>query len=432
MSDRDSDAIDEELTAYLDGELSAEDSAALEGRLVGQESLRMRLAELRRAYDLLDELPEVSHSKSFTQTTIEMVVADVKRSGVTAVTPTESLAGKFPIGKWLERWFSMPYAWGLLALAVAFGVGLGVTASRLEGRRELGRLDLASNMPGLYDAGEIAVIEELARDRELIEYLQQHFRDVLIPMVPRSYDERRSWVRSLNSIQMAKLDGARELVGKYPPEVRERLEAVQEQIDLQSNAEDLNLAARMVGVVLDTMPTSKRRVLEELKTAPRIRFIQEQLSFRAAIFYAADLQGTDAEVLDEWSKTMLLPSIMANMPFLRRETDVKSALMTLNSARPVEEGFRLDNQDALISDLAGRLSSFPRRLLESIDQSDQLLVISTWMIPEGVNSTSRLLEIYERQRRETQDEIDLLDPKEIRRVLRERSRRPGNTNRSNR
>jgi hypothetical protein len=231
---------------------------------------------------------------------------------------------------------------------------------------------------------------------------------------------------------MAKLDGAREMVGKYPPEVRERLEAVQEQIDLQSNAEDLNLAARMVGVVLDTMPTSKRRLLEELKTAARIRFIQEQLSFRAATFYAADLQGADAEVLDEWSKTMLLPSIMANMPFLRRETDVKSALMTLNSARPVEEGFRLDNQDALISDLAGRLSSFPKRLLESIDQSDQLLVISTWMIPEGVNSTSRLLEIYERQRRETQDEIDLLDPKEIRRVLRERSRRPGNSNRPNR
>ena len=432
MSDRDTDAIDEELTAYLDGELSAEDSAALEGRLVGQESLRMRLAELRKAYDLLDELPEVSHSKSFTRTTIEMVVADVKRSGVTAVTSSESLGGPSSTWKRLGRWLSMPYAWGLLALALAIGVGLGVTASRLQGRRELGRLDLASNMPGLYDAGEMAVIEELARDRELLEYLQQHFRDVLIPMVPRSYDERRSWVRSLNSIQMAKLDGARELVGKYPPEVRERLEAVQEQIDLQSNAEDLNLAARMVGVVLDTMPTSKRRLLEELKAAPRIRFIQEQLSFRAAILYAADLQGTDAEVLDEWSKTMLLPSIMSNMPFLRRETDVKSALMTLNSARPVEEGFRLDNQDALISDLAGRLSSFPRRLLESIDQSDQLLVISTWMIPEGVNSTSRLLEIYERQRRETQDEIDLLDPKEIRRVLRERSRRPGNSNRSNR
>jgi hypothetical protein len=33
-------------------------------------------------------------------------------------------------------------------------------------------LDVASNMPGLYDAGEMAVIEELAKDRELMEYLQ--------------------------------------------------------------------------------------------------------------------------------------------------------------------------------------------------------------------------------------------------------------------
>ena len=146
MSDRDTDAIDEELTAYLDGELSAEDSAALEGRLVGQESLRKRLAELRKAYDLLDELPEVSHSKSFTQTTIEMVVADVKRSGITAVTSSESLGSKFPIWKRLERWFTMPYAWVPLALALSIGVGLGATASRLQGRRELGRLDLASNI----------------------------------------------------------------------------------------------------------------------------------------------------------------------------------------------------------------------------------------------------------------------------------------------
>jgi hypothetical protein len=432
MSQRDTDAIDEELTAYLDGELSAQESAALESRLVGQESLRMRLAELRKAYDLLDELPQSPHSQSFTHTTIEMVVADVKRSGVRATTSAESLGGRVPILARLERWFSMPYALVPLTLAIAIGGVLGGSASRLQGRRELGVLDLASNMPGLYDAGELSVVEELAKDRELIEYLQQHYRDVLIPTVPRSFDGRRSWVRSLNSIQMAKLDGARELVGKYPPAVRQRLEAVQEQIDLQANAEDLNLAARILGVVLDTMPTSKRRLLEELKTASRIRFIQEQLSFRAATFYAADLQGPDAEALDDWSKTILLPSIMDNLPFLRRETDVKSALMTLNSARPVEDGFRLDNQDALISDLGGRLSPFPKRLLESIDQSDQLIVISTWMIPEGVNSTWRLLEIYERQRRETQDEIDLLDPKDIRRVLRERVRRTGNPNRPNR
>jgi len=219
------------------------------------------------------------------------------------------------------------------------------------------------------------------------------------------------------------------LLGKYPHDVSQRLDAVQEQINSQPNAEELNLTARMIGAVFDTIPTSKRQVLEDLNISSKISFILKQIAFRAATFYAADLQGSDAEALDEWSKSMLMPSIMTSMPFLRRETDVKSALMALNSARPVEEGFRLDNQDALISDLASRLTPFPKSLLESIDESDQLLVISTWMIPEGMNSTSRLLESYERLRRESRDEIDLADPKDIRRLLRERGRRPGNTNR---
>ena len=429
MNDREIDAIDEELTAYLDGELTSSESAALERRLVQDEYLRTRLADLRKAYDLLDELPETPHSNNFTQTTIEMVVADVKRSGIRPATVLEDSIKKPPSGDWKRRWFSMPYAVVPLLLAILLGSGLGISASMMRQRRELAVLDLASNLPGLHDTGDLRVVEEVAKNKEIIEYLQEHYRDSLIPQVPKSFSERQTWVRGLNSIQLAKLDSARELLGKYPHEVSQRLDAVQEQINSQPNAEELNLTARMIGAVFDTIPTSKRQVLEDLNISSKISFILKQIAFRAATFYAADLQGSDAEALDEWSKSMLMPSIMTSMPFLRRETDVKSALMALNSARPVEEGFRLDNQDALISDLASRLTPFPKSLLESIDESDQLLVISTWMIPEGMNSTSRLLESYERLRRESRDEIDLADPKDIRRLLRERSRRPGNTNR---
>jgi hypothetical protein len=429
MNDREIDAIDEELTAYLDGELTSSESAALERRLVQDEYLRTRLADLRKAYDLLDELPETPHSNHFTQTTIEMVVADVKRSGIRPATVLEDSIKKPPRRDWKRRWFSMPYAVVPLLLAILLGSGLGISASMMRQRRELAVLDLASNLPGLHDTGELRVVEEVAKNKEIIEYLQEHYRDSLIPQVPKSFSERQTWVRGLNSIQLAKLDSARELLGKYPHEVSQRLDAVQEQINSQPNAEELNLTARMIGAVFDTIPTSKRQVLEDLNISSKISFILKQIAFRAATFYAADLQGSDAEALDEWSKSMLMPSIMTSMPFLRRETDVKSALMALNSARPVEEGFRLDNQDALISDLASRLTPFPKSLLESIDESDQLLVISTWMIPEGMNSTSRLLESYERLRRESRDEIDLADPKDIRRLLRERSRRPGNTNR---
>jgi hypothetical protein len=430
MSDRDTDAIDEELTAYLDGELSVEDSAALERRLVEDQRLRTRLAELRRAYELLDELPETPHSKSFTQTTIEMVIADVKRSGDRPGLVLDSSTSDPSVNPTTRNWFSMPYALLPLLLAVLLGSAIGVVISTLRTQKALATLELASNLPGLGDAGELRVIEELAKDKELIDYLQEHYQDSLVPLVPRTTSEKRNWVQGLNSIQMAKLDKAREILSKYQPETRRRLGAVQEQINSHPNAEQLNLTARMIGTVLDTMATTKRQVLEELNTAAKIDFLKEQLAFRAATFYAGDLQVADAEALEDWSNTMLLPSIMANVPFLRRETDAKSALMALYSARPVEEGFRLDNQDTLISDLASRLSSFPKSLLESLDVSDQLLVISTWMIPEGMNSSSRMLEAYERLRREVRDEIDLADPKEFRRLLRERSRRSSGTNRT--
>lgn len=425
MSDRETDAIDEELTAYLDGELPPSESNALERRLVEDEFLRTRLAELRKAYDLLDELPETPHSKSFTQTTIEMVIADVKRSGdQTAIKP--SVAGVDSVSKFrISQWFTWPYSLVPLFASILLGSIFGYVISVLSARRELGALDLASSLPGLYDAGELRVLEELAKDKELIGYLQVHYQDALIPVLPKSFTERQIWVRGLNSVQMAKLDNAREMLSKYPSEVRQRLGAVQEQINSQVASEQLNLTARIIGAVLDTMPTSKRQVLEELNTAAKIGFIREQLAFRAAMFYASDLQGADAEAVENWSNGMLLPSIMASIPFLRRETDAKSALMALYSARPVEEGYRLENQDALVSDLAGRLSAFPKSLLETVDASDQLLVISTWMIPEGMNSNARMLEAYDRLRREVRDEIDMADPKDFRRLLRERSRRNG-------
>ena len=46
MNAQDLDAITEQLTAYLDGELSSEEATAIEARLVDDESLRLRLAEM--------------------------------------------------------------------------------------------------------------------------------------------------------------------------------------------------------------------------------------------------------------------------------------------------------------------------------------------------------------------------------------------------
>lgn len=73
MSENDTDAKYPELVAYLDGELPADDRAQVEERLSSDKEYRGELAELQRTWDLLDALPPVVATESFTQSTIEMV-----------------------------------------------------------------------------------------------------------------------------------------------------------------------------------------------------------------------------------------------------------------------------------------------------------------------------------------------------------------------
>lgn len=65
--------MNDQLVAYLDGELDADTSLKVERRLAEDEDFRRYLQQLQRAWDMLDELPKSEVSNSFTQTTVEMV-----------------------------------------------------------------------------------------------------------------------------------------------------------------------------------------------------------------------------------------------------------------------------------------------------------------------------------------------------------------------
>ncbi len=71
--------LDEELVAYLDGELSAEQNQLVEQRLGSDPVYRERLRELEKTWDLLDELPTGEPTQSFTQSTLELVLNEDTR-----------------------------------------------------------------------------------------------------------------------------------------------------------------------------------------------------------------------------------------------------------------------------------------------------------------------------------------------------------------
>lgn len=67
------DSVQEELVAYLDGELDAAARARVEERLTADEAYRRQLARLEQSWQMLDALPRTEADADFTHSTVEMV-----------------------------------------------------------------------------------------------------------------------------------------------------------------------------------------------------------------------------------------------------------------------------------------------------------------------------------------------------------------------
>lgn len=110
QQDPNQQALFDELTAYLDGELDAESVRKVEQRLARDADYRNELHKLERTWDLLDGLPRASVDEQFTKTTLEMVA-------VSASEEAEALTRELPRRRRRQRIL------GFAAMAAALFVG---------------------------------------------------------------------------------------------------------------------------------------------------------------------------------------------------------------------------------------------------------------------------------------------------------------------
>jgi anti-sigma factor RsiW len=75
--------IDEEIVAYLDGELDTEAMARVERRLTDDPGYRSRLSQLQHAWDLLDNLRRTEADDEFVQSTVAMVAVQAEQEAKT-------------------------------------------------------------------------------------------------------------------------------------------------------------------------------------------------------------------------------------------------------------------------------------------------------------------------------------------------------------
>jgi len=71
-------SIDEEIVAYLDGELDSEAEARVARRLSDDPAYRLRLNQLQQAWDLLDRLRGTEADDEFTASTVAMVAVQAE------------------------------------------------------------------------------------------------------------------------------------------------------------------------------------------------------------------------------------------------------------------------------------------------------------------------------------------------------------------
>jgi anti-sigma factor RsiW len=111
MSDEEEiDPVDEELVAYLDGEIDAAGRVRVERRLADDAAFRERLRRMQQTWEALDLLPRTNAGDAFTSSTMTLVVAEQEIAATQAVQQFKAQRG--------QRWW-----WGAAATAAAVVLG---------------------------------------------------------------------------------------------------------------------------------------------------------------------------------------------------------------------------------------------------------------------------------------------------------------------
>jgi anti-sigma factor RsiW len=138
--------LEEDLVAYLDGELDAESARRIDELLASDPQVRQKLQLLDRAWQLLDELDNTPVQEGFTQSTLEMVTA-------AAVAEVDQTAAEAPRRR-RRRWAMLG---GGLAIAGLAGFLAGALAIRARDPNQ----ELVRELPVLENLDQYAVVPDV-------------------------------------------------------------------------------------------------------------------------------------------------------------------------------------------------------------------------------------------------------------------------------
>jgi hypothetical protein len=262
----------EELVAYLDGELSADECRRVERRLASDADYRRQLTELEQAWLVLEELPRPTVDDNFARTTIEMVAVEAERD-VTARSATRStdnrrrmlVGGVVGLGLAVLAFVAVrtlfPGPNGMLVndLPVVAQLDVLTQVEDVDFLRGLTTLDFRSTDNGGIDAQDAAT--------RLVSTASW-----------QSPEDRRQWIEKRSAAEKAELAALLDRYAKLTPTARDRLRELARAIADAPDRAELERRLADYGAWIQRRTQGQQMELRQLSTAARLDRVKEMLN----------------------------------------------------------------------------------------------------------------------------------------------------------
>jgi hypothetical protein len=282
-------SLEEQLVAYLDGELDAESVRRIEERLGSEPEVREALNRLEQTWDVLDELGSTPVGDGFTRTTLEMVA-------VAAQEDVEHAKVEVPLRRRRRRWL---LGAGILA-TVAAGFFTVYSVLPNPARQLLQDLPVLENLDEYRQIDDIKFLR-LMKEKGLFPPTKLSRKEPprLEHETPAEMAER---VASMPQSDKSELLQKKEDFGMLGRTEQEKLRALQKEIQKDKASAELFRIMRDYYDWWKTLPPYFRNELSSLVASPQARververMKQDEIKFNPSIV----LTEQDVASLKEW------------------------------------------------------------------------------------------------------------------------------------
>ncbi len=265
--------LEEQLVAYLDGELDEASARRVEELLATDPEARQTLHQLERAWQLLDELQGEEAPPQFTRTTLEMVTVEAAR--------------QFELSRARRMWRTWGRRIVFGAALVAAGLA-GFLAVALVGgnadRRLLEDLPLLESLPEYREIDSLDLLRSLYREGL---FADDELPADETPQPPPStlggepedehhlLEQCRRRIEAMDPAQQELLRRRREELASLAPAEQQRLRRLSEVLAADPERAELEAVMHRYCRWLDELPAYRRAELAELELDQRIDRIKQ-------------------------------------------------------------------------------------------------------------------------------------------------------------